>query len=266
MSKKPNMKGTAMNLTPAKAEEKVELPVDTTELESSNAELQDEPTQDPLDVASEATELDETPSVDLSGENDLTESSKSDEDKLDNDVKLEDDTNDVPTEGTASSVGMVDETEVKAEVVTDPTAEFSIFAKSVNTQLIAYCNTMAPNYPLNNDDLIASQIVLQRTLVRIAAQPDVTAFQESMYLLFMAFRNHPETFSPRYINRGMANVPLSSDARKQFELLMFILPLCALEDGVKHFKNYGDKLLTVFLDEQQGQRIHTWVSRVLGVN
>lgn len=151
----------------------------------------------------------------------------------------------------------------------DPVDDYSVFARSLRETLRSYTVTMAPNYPVTPSEMLAQQATLARSLNRVFNHPNVVEFQEAMDVLVRSMKANPETFSVRYINRGMDNVPLSSDARKQFETVMFILPISVLSaDGRTHYLNYGSKLSSLFPEDKTGavgNRLQSWIKRYLSI-
>lgn len=180
------------------------------------------------------------------------------------------------TEGSAA-VGLedldpqpkLDEEEQEPGHYYDPVDDYSGFARSLRETLRSYTVTMAPNYPVTPSEMLAQQAALARSLNRVFNHPNVVEFQEAMDVLVRSMKANPETFSVRYINRGMDNVTLSADARKQFETVMFILPISVLSaDGRTHYLNYGSKLSSLFPEDKTGavgNRLQSWIKRYLSI-
>lgn len=151
----------------------------------------------------------------------------------------------------------------------DPIDEYSVFARALRDTLRGYTVAMAPNYPVTPSEMLSQQATLARSLNRVFNHPNVVEFQEAMDVLVRAIKANPETFSMRYINRGMDNVALSAQARKQFETVMFIIPTAVLSlDGRKHYLNYGGKLSEIFPEDATGQvgtRLQSWMKRYLSI-
>jgi hypothetical protein len=163
----------------------------------------------------------------------------------------------------------LDEEEQEPGHYYDPVDDYSVFARSLRETLRSYTVTMAPNYPVTPSEMLAQQASLARSLNRVFNHPNVVEFQEAMDVLVRSMKANPETFSVRYINRGMDNVTLSADARKQFETVMFILPISVLSaDGRTHYLNYGSKLSSLFPEDKTGavgNRLQSWIKRYLSI-
>lgn len=174
----------------------------------------------------------------------------------------------------SSEVGLEETEEPKVEEdevqhYVDPIDSYSSFARSIRDFMKLYTETMSPTYPVVPSEMLAKQEALSRNLTRIFKNPSVVEFQEAMDVVAKFIKANPETFTPRYINRGMDNVALSKDARKQFETVMFVLPLAFTHpEGRQHYLNYGTQLSKLFPEDASGEvatRLQAWMKRYLSI-
>lgn len=174
--------------------------------------------------------------------------------------------------GSSAAVGIGDLDEsnkdepAAIEHYADPTVLYSPFGKDMVARMERYVKMMSPGVPVTPNEVMQQQLYLHGAIMSVLQHNQVEKFQEGMEVLANTIKANPVLFGPRYINRGMENVALSSAQRKRFEMLMFLFPRFLGEDGKGLFNAHAKALLEQFLDMPSvGERTNAWFARRLGI-
>lgn len=141
----------------------------------------------------------------------------------------------------------------------------SVFTQVIREDLANYIKAMKPNQPVVESQVVANQAMLYKVYDRILKVPSVETFKEAMFALSEIMRANEGTFSSKYINRGMSQVQLSTDARQRLETLNFLLPGVFGPNGAAFYNNYAAKAIQVFQVEEQRQRLNQWLKYFLNI-
>lgn len=142
----------------------------------------------------------------------------------------------------------------------------STFVQVICSELNDYVKYMSPGYPTTPSIIQQQQVSLSRVYDKLLNENEVVKFKDGMAELAAHIRANPVTFSAKYVNRGMSEVALSSEKRKQFETLNFLLPGILGENGVRFYNQYSANALLAWNNEQVRQRLASWIKRELNLD